>query len=116
ASSVRACGCAAAARAGAWSTRRGSTRRPDVLMDEPADRGHHGLLLGGGQLAVNRNREAFIRRALGVRKFAAAIAEVREARLQVKGHRVVDLVADALLVEVPLERVASWGADHELIE
>src|SRR4029450_8654059 len=69
-----------------------------------------------GELAVDRDGEAFIGGPLGVRERAAAVAETREARLQMERHRVINLVADAVLVEVPLERVALGRPDDELVE
>ena len=74
------------------------------------------LLLLSGELAVDRNRQTLCGGSLGVRKLARTIAQVREARLQVKRHGIVDLVADAGRIEVPLQRVAFGRADDELIE
>src|SRR5262245_62519504 len=79
-------------------------------------RGDDACLLIGGQLAVDGNREALGRRALGVRKIALTMSEIREAGLQMERNRIVDLVADALLVEMTLQAVAIGDADHELIE
>ena len=86
------------------------------VRDELRDGRHHPLLLRKGQLAVDRNRQALVGRALGVGKVAAPVAEIRKARLQVERHRIVDLVADALAVQVPLERIALGRPDDELIE
>jgi len=85
-------------------------------MDELADRGHHGFLLRGGQLSINGDREALVSRPLGVRKITAAMAEIREARLQMERHGIVDLGPDAEAVHVPLERVALRRAYDELVE
>ena len=74
------------------------------------------VLLRGGQLAVDRNRQALARRALGVRERARPVAEIGEAGLQVERHRVVDLVADAPRVEMALQRVALRRPDDELVE
>ncbi len=66
-----------------------------VGVGELGDRVHDDALLFRRQLAVDRNGEALVRRALGLREIAGAIAEVGEARLQVERHGIVDLVADA---------------------
>src|SRR5437773_11056021 len=84
-------------------------------MNELADRGHYDVLLRGGQLPINRDREALAGRPFGVRKIAAAMAEIREARLQMERHGIVDLGPDAETVQVPLERIALRRADDELV-
>ncbi len=55
----------------------------------------HRLLLRLGQLAVDRQRERRPAARFGVREVAAAVAERREAFLEVERHRIVDLGADA---------------------
>ena len=67
------------------------------------------------QLAVNGNREAVGRRALGMRERAGRVAKVRETRLQMERNRVVDFVADPLGIEMALERIALGRPDDELV-
>ena len=86
------------------------------LVQKTGDRVDDRLLLGAVELREDRNGQAFVGCPLGVREVAAAIAQAREAGLQGQRHRIVDLVADAGLVEMALERVASGRADDELIE
>src|SRR6266516_4655227 len=94
----------------------GSSCGPDSFVDEFRDRAHDTLLLIEGELAVDRNRQALGGGAFGVREVAATMAEVRETGLQVKRHGIVDLIADAALVKVSLQRVAFGCTDDELVE
>src|SRR5579864_5393605 len=96
--------------------RRGSSRGPEPRVRELRDGRHDLFLLAGRQLAVDGNRERLLCRSLSVRKISAAMAEVGKAGLQMERHRIVDLVADAPLVEMALQRVAPRCADHELVE
>src|SRR5437773_947810 len=70
---------------------------------------------GGGQLAVDRDRQALGGGALGVRERAGRVSEVGEARLQVERDGIVNLIPDAVLVEMALERVAVRRGDDELV-
>src|SRR5439155_1405778 len=55
--------------------RRAVRRRAGSGCDKRGDGVDHGLLLRGGQLAVDGDRQALGRRALGLRKRAARVAE-----------------------------------------
>src|SRR5262245_38423305 len=85
-----------------------------IVNKRPNDR-DDGLLLFERQLTVDWNSERLVGGLLGVREVAAPIAEIGEARLQMERYRVIDFVANALLVEMPLERVALGRLDHELV-
>src|SRR5262245_18206972 len=95
-----------------WS---GSPRSPHIALDELCDRRDDRLLLLRRQLAVNRDGEALVGGPLRLRERAAPVAEVGEARLQVERHRVIDLVADPLLIEMAFQRVALRRPDDELV-
>src|SRR5438067_13286140 len=73
-------------RAGALACWRGRVRcaDPGVAANKFRDGADHRFLLRSGQLAVNRQREARLSGALGVRKVAAPVAQVGEARLEVE--------------------------------
>src|SRR5580704_12464508 len=84
------------------------------LVKKTGDRVDDRLLLGAGELREDRNGQAFVGCPFGVREVAATIAQARETGLQGQRQRIVDLIADAGLVEMALERVASGRADDEL--
>src|SRR5262249_41188002 len=67
------------------------------------------------ELRVDRECECFLRGRLGLRHVALAVTERGEALLQVKRNRVVNLRADAPLVEELLELVAAVATDHVLV-
>ena len=65
------------------------------------------------QLGEHRQRQHFVRRALGVRKCAGRVAEVRERREQMHRDRIVDAGLDALRVQRVLpDDSACGGADR----
>src|SRR5438270_11701543 len=74
-----------------------------------------GFLLIAGELAVNRDREALGGGAFRLRERAAAVAEIREARLHVEWNGIVDLVADPLRVEVLLQTIPIGRSNDELV-
>src|SRR3954467_15464505 len=82
----RSCGC--------WDGRLVAQR-----SDELGDGGHDRLLLLDRYLRVDGDGDRLAGRPLGVRKGAADVAEIGEARLQVERRGIVDLVADAAAVE-----------------
>src|SRR6185436_4866980 len=92
-----------------------SKSRGNSLTNEFRHRIHNRLLLLDGQLAVDRNREAFGGRALRIRERACAVPEVRETRLLVKRQWIVDFVADALLIQMALQPIAIGRSDDELV-
>src|SRR5262249_33590280 len=87
-----------------------------VVSDEFSDRVHDRLLLFDGQLGVDRNRQALGRCPFGNGEIAAAVAKVRKTGLQMKRHRIVDLISDLLSIEMRLEAVAAAHSDDELME
>src|SRR6266404_8099348 len=95
------------------------TRRPRKSISLPpverSDAVHHVGLLLRGQLGVHRQRHGLVRGPLGFGKVAGPVSQVTEALLEVKGHGVVDLGADALRGEELPQRVALRGADDELV-
>src|SRR5262245_38896748 len=98
-----------------WERRPRSKSRRDSLADEFRHGVDDRLLLLDRELAVDRDGEAFGGRALRVGKRAGAVPEIGETRLQMKRHRIVDLVADTLLVEMALQAVAIGGSYDELV-
>src|ERR1700681_71887 len=90
--------------------------RGRASVKKTGDRVDDYLLLGAGELGVDRNGQALGGCTCGVREVPPTIANVPKTRLQGQRQRIVDLVADAGLVEMALERVASGRADDELIE
>jgi hypothetical protein len=88
---------------------------PPPRRVEARDLLEHVRLLRLAQLGVDGQRQRLARRRLRARERALALLEVGEARLQVEGHRVVDLGADAGLGEVLAQRVAARRADDELV-
>src|SRR5690348_16923632 len=87
----------------------------DSAVDELANRADDGFLLSDGELAVDRQREAFGGRPFGFRKVSATMTEIGETGLHVERDGVVDLRADAALVEMGPQAVAIADADHELV-
>src|SRR4029079_7674789 len=68
------------------------------------------------QLRVDRQRENFTGRALGLRTASSFVTEVREAGLQVERQRIIDRAADPLLLEETLKLVTPRNAQRVLIE
>src|SRR5947209_6390915 len=87
-----------------------------VAIDEPGYGFDHPFLLRLGKPAADRERQALGCRPFGVRELAATMTQVGETGLQMKRHRVVNLRADAALVQMPFESVAVGRTDDELIE
>src|SRR5262245_6002438 len=73
---------------------------------EITDHGGDALNLRAAQLGMNRQGQDLARRTFGVRMTARPFPEVRKAHLHVQWHRIIDLAADALLVQAPLQRSA----------
>src|ERR1044071_5745316 len=90
--------CSPAGRSRSVTYMRSAQRRGE-LGDDP-------LLLGRGDLRVQRERQDLPGRLLGVRETAGAIAEVTEGRRQVDRDRVVQPGSDARRVEVREHSVA----------
>ena len=67
----------------------------------------HVLELCLRQLGIDRQREHLARRLLGHREPAGLVAQVREARLEMQGHRIIDRAADPLRLEMRLKLVES---------
>src|SRR5690606_7206826 len=68
------------------------------------------------ELGIDRQCEHLLRGALGNRKRARRVAEVRETLLPMERHRIVDLRADAPRGKVVSKLVAPPDADHVLIK
>src|SRR5215212_2661889 len=62
------------------------------------------------QLRIDGEREHFVRGALRLGAAARLVVQVREAGLKVQRERVVDRRADAALLEMRLQLVATWRA------
>src|SRR4029453_762089 len=82
--------------------RPGRARRPRAPasgFNGVGERGDDSALLLYRQLGINRQREDSISCSFRVRKITAPISERREALLQVERHGIVDLGANAAIIE-----------------
>src|SRR5687768_13069221 len=82
---------------------------------EPAHPGDHLVQLRPGELGEHRQRQHFGGRTLRFRTLPLLVAQVREARLEMEGQRIVDRRADALLLQVRLEGIPTLRAQRVLI-
>src|SRR6476469_5320337 len=67
------------------------------------------------QLGVNRQRQRLGGELLADREIPSVVAQERVALLQVEWQRIVDLGADAMILQICLESVTSFTADYELV-
>src|ERR1039458_7648692 len=80
-------------------------------LDGPADL----LDIFRWKLGVDRHGQRLSRNLFAQRQVTGTIAQVRKARLQVQGQRIVDLGSDAVLLQIRLQGVPLPAADGELV-
>src|ERR1039458_8603191 len=80
-------------------------------LDGPADL----LDIFRRKFGVDWHRQCLGRGLFAERQVAGVIAQVRKARLQVQGQRIINLGSDAVLLQIRLQGVALPAADGELV-
>src|SRR5258708_21354590 len=77
---------------------------------------NNSLLLRGGQLRIDRQRQRSLGGFFAFRKRALLVAEIDEAFLQVHRHGIIHLRANLLLPQIVLRSLAILDADNILVE